>query len=121
MRFLIDADLPRSIASVISDAGHDALDVRDIGLGGASDAEIAGRARSEGLCLITGDWGFADIRAYPPADSPGIIVLGLPDGATSDQIVAIANSLFHQPHLVSQVSGRLTIVERGRIRFRPPV
>jgi predicted nuclease of predicted toxin-antitoxin system len=32
MRFLIDADLPRSVAEVIRRHGHEAIDVRDIGL-----------------------------------------------------------------------------------------
>src|SRR4051812_14547729 len=47
MRFLIDADLPRSTKLVVEAAGHDATDVRDIGLGGADDAVIAA-ASSDG-------------------------------------------------------------------------
>ncbi|MBI4771350.1 MAG: DUF5615 family PIN-like protein, partial [Chloroflexi bacterium] len=66
VRFLIDADLPRSVAQVIRQRGHEAVDVRDIGLRSAKDAVIAEHARSEGYCLLTGDHDFSDIRRYPP-------------------------------------------------------
>jgi hypothetical protein len=33
MRFLTDANLPRSAAVLLRQMGHDAIDVRDIGMG----------------------------------------------------------------------------------------
>jgi predicted nuclease of predicted toxin-antitoxin system len=65
MRFLIDADLPYSLESLLVAYRHDALHVRDVGLGGAPDADIAKLARSERLAILTGDFDFADIRNYP--------------------------------------------------------
>ena len=62
MTFLVDADLPRSAADVVRCPGYDAVDVRDIGLRHADDSEIAGHAQREHLCLVTGDFDFADIR-----------------------------------------------------------
>lgn len=47
MRFLIDADLPRGTARVVQLAGHEALDVRDIGLGDADDSVIAAKAQAD--------------------------------------------------------------------------
>jgi predicted nuclease of predicted toxin-antitoxin system len=41
MRFLIDADLPRSTAALLKQYDHEATDVRDIGLGGARDKKVA--------------------------------------------------------------------------------
>lgn len=35
MRFLLDANLPRSCLSLLKDFGHSSEHVRDIGLGGA--------------------------------------------------------------------------------------
>ena len=66
MRFLIDADLPRSSSEVIRRHGHEAVDVRDVSPSVAKDPQIARYAQSEGLCLITGDYDFADLRNYPP-------------------------------------------------------
>jgi Domain of unknown function (DUF5615) len=120
MRFLIDADLPRRLAQVIARFGHHSSDVRDIGLGHAPDDQIAQYARQQRICLITGDWGFADIRAYPPKEYAGIVVIGLPEGADGAQILAIAETLLSQSSLVERLPGRLAIVERGRVRLRPP-
>ena len=38
--FLVDEDLPRSLVSVLVEAGFQAHDVRDVGLRGKSDAEV---------------------------------------------------------------------------------
>ena len=53
---------------------HDGMDVRDMGPGMTDDTDIAAYATSHSLCLLTGDFGFADIRNYPPADYNGILV-----------------------------------------------
>ena len=66
VRFLIDADLPRSTKTLVEKFGHEALDVRDIGMGSAKDPVIASYAKNHQACLLTGDFGFADIRNYPP-------------------------------------------------------
>ena len=73
---------------MLRELGHDAVDVRDIGLRSAPDDVIADHARSNRLTLVTRDFDFADIRNYPPDE-------------------------------LGQVSGRLAIVEVGRVRFRP--
>lgn len=65
MRFLIDADLPRSAGDMARRYGHEAIDVRDVGLRSAQDSKIAAYARADGLCLISGDYDFANIRKYP--------------------------------------------------------
>jgi len=43
MRFLIDANLPRSTVELIARLGHEVDFARDIGLGSAPDAQIAAR------------------------------------------------------------------------------
>jgi Domain of unknown function (DUF5615) len=56
MRFLMDANLPRSAAALLQQMGHDAVDVRDIGMGGAADDVIAAHARREQRALVTRDF-----------------------------------------------------------------
>lgn len=87
MRFLVDADLPRRTGTLLRVYGHEAVDVRDVGLSHATDPAIAAYAQAQGACLITGDFSFADIRNYPPADYSGLIVLGLPRTATAKFIL----------------------------------
>jgi predicted nuclease of predicted toxin-antitoxin system len=119
MRFLIDADLPRSTKGLLESYGHEALDVRDIGLRHAKDMEIAQHARANGHCLISGDWGFSDIRVFPPEQYGGIVVLGVPDGATAPQILNVIRALLDREDIVLKLPGRLAIVEKGRVRLRP--
>jgi MinD-like ATPase involved in chromosome partitioning or flagellar assembly len=118
MKFLIDADLPRSTAALCVQRGYDAADVRNIGLGQATDI-IAAYAKTNGLCLISGDFGFADIRNYPPEQYAGIVVLELPRTATASSILSLVDSFLAQSDLLTQLPGRLAIVSHGRVRLRP--
>jgi predicted nuclease of predicted toxin-antitoxin system len=119
MRFLVDASLPRSAAMALRQFGHDAVDVRDIGMRSATDDVIAAHARGNQLALITRDFDFADIRNYPPAEYPGIVVLQLPDDATAAQVVKALEAFVRRQDWLSQLNGRLAIVEGWRVRFRP--
>jgi predicted nuclease of predicted toxin-antitoxin system len=119
VRFLVDASLPRSAAVRLRQLGHDADDVRDLGLRSATDDVIAAHSARERLTLLTRDFDFADIRNYPPADYPGIVVLQLPDDATASQVVKLLEAFVAQEALLQRLGGRLAIVEPGRVRFRP--
>ncbi len=118
MRFLVDASLPRSATSMLRQVGHDAEDVRDIGMRSATDDVIAAHARSNQQALITRDFDFADIRNYPPADYAGIVVLQLPDDATAPQVVKLLETFVRREEWLRGLSGRLAIVEVWRVRFR---
>ncbi len=118
MRFLIDADLPRATGESLRRAGHDAFDVRDIGLGDAKDSKIAAYARAHQLCLLTGDFDFADIRNYPPYLYAGIVVLTIPRHATVAFILQLVDIFLQQTAVLTRLPGRLAIVEPGRVRMR---
>ena len=118
MHFLIDADLPRSVGELIRSHGHEATDVRDIGLRSALDITIAQHAQREGWCLLTGDFDFSDIRSYPPADYAGIVVLVIPPMVTSLYITQLLAMFLQQRDVVEQLPGKLAIVEAGRVRLR---
>ena len=118
MRFLIDEDLPRSIGALLQRYGHEAIDVRDIGLRGAKDPQIASYAQNKRLCLLTGDFDFSDIRNYPPGEYAGLVVLKLPRNANASFILNLLESFLRQEALVAQIPGKLAIVESGRVRIR---
>lgn len=120
MRFLIDADLPRDIAGLLASYGHVGIDARAVGLRKADDPEIAAYARDNSLALLTGDWGFSDIRVYPPGQYHGIVVVGLPADSTVGIIISVIRVLLNLPDLVALLPGRLAIVEKNRVRLRPP-
>lgn len=118
MRALIDADLPRSTKRLFEHKGHDALDIRDTPLRQAEDPAIARFAQDQKRAIITGDFGFADVRNYPPCDYQGIVVIEVPRNATARCILSIVEAFLEQEQLVAQLVGKLAIVEAGRVRIR---
>lgn len=119
MRFLIDEDLPRSSAELFRRYGYEAVDVRDIGLRGAKDSEIAAYAKRNSLCLVTGDFDFSDIRNYPPGQYSGIAILSPdPQAATAKSIRNLLEGLLKQKDLLPELPGKLAIVRPEHIRIR---
>lgn len=116
LRFLTDEDVPRSTARVLRDAGFDALDVRDAGLRGKSDALVYAYAQREKRLLITCDLGFSNILKFPPAESVGLLVIRISDNEPIDRfnhevlqtITKIGENLYQH----------LAIVEIGKVRLR---
>lgn len=119
MHFLIDADLPRSTKELLHRYGHEAADVRDMGLGNASDRQIANFAQEHSLCLLTGDYDFSDIRAYPPSQYSGLVILKVPPNATAAVILSLLEGFLKQAQLAARLKGKLAIIEPGRVRIRP--
>ncbi|MFH1160980.1 MAG: DUF5615 family PIN-like protein [bacterium] len=61
MRFLIDAQFPYSLSSLLSEQGHDCLHTLDLkGKNKTSDSEICTLAQNEGRIVITKDQDFFD-------------------------------------------------------------
>jgi predicted nuclease of predicted toxin-antitoxin system len=82
MRFKVDENLPIEVAALLRDAGHEADTVMDEGLGGAIDDSIANRCREEDRVVVTLDVDFANIRAYPPENTPAWWSSGWPANAS---------------------------------------
>ena len=72
MLFLIDAQLPPSLAVALRDAGCDAVHVDDLGLLGAADRQIWDVAASRAAVLVTKDRDFPILRATRN-DGPAIL------------------------------------------------
>jgi len=117
MKFLLDADIPRSSASVIRKLRHKVLDVRDINLGAAADEEIIKYAKENNLILITKDVEFANILRYPMGSHAGVIVLRLPFDFTSQQINLTLRD-FIKSVKIEKLTNSTTIVEIGKYRIR---
>ncbi|MGI8967121.1 MAG: DUF5615 family PIN-like protein [Limisphaerales bacterium] len=119
MKFLLDANMPRSSAELLRKYGHDAKDVRNVLTAGADDDAVAAYTKNHHLALITRDFDFADIRNYPPKDYFGLVVLELPNDATAVQVNSTLDSFLRNANLLARLPGRLAIVESWRVRFRP--
>lgn len=53
MRLLLDEMYSERVAELLRERRHDAVHVRDIGLGGSPDADVLARAADEGRTLVT--------------------------------------------------------------------
>lgn len=115
-RFKVDENLPVEAAEHLRQAGYDAETALDEHLGGSSDADILAACQREARALLTLDTDFADIRAYPPGQYAGLIVLRLKRQDKPHVLEILARLL---PVLASEpLAGRLWIVEEERIRIR---
>lgn len=116
MKFKIDENLPVEACRVLADAGHDAASVFDQELSGAPDPRVHDVCRLEEPVLVTLDLDFANVRAYPPGDSPGIVVLRLAR-QDKDRVLAASDDMVSMLDAESPEK-RLWIVEDERIRIR---
>lgn len=72
MRFLVDAQLPPALAHMLTDRGHTAEHVYEIGLGDAVDRAIWDYALEHDAALVTKDQDFYDMLTLSDA-SPVIV------------------------------------------------
>jgi predicted nuclease of predicted toxin-antitoxin system len=116
MRFKTDENLPEEFAELLRAAGWDALSIVEQQLGGTVDPQIATICQAESRILVTLDLGFADIRMYPPAQYPGLIVLR-PSAQDKPRVLALANRLIMALR-DRTINHELWIVDDRRIRIR---
>jgi predicted nuclease of predicted toxin-antitoxin system len=116
MLFKVDENLPVDLAQLLSELGHDTKTVKDQLLRGANDRVLLERCDEEKRTLVTLDIDFSDIRAYPPGDHEGIIVLRIGNQSKKHVLQVFKRIL----PLIAQepIKGRLWIVEENAVRIR---
>ena len=116
MQFKIDENLPVEIAKLLIKAGHDTKTVNDQKLQGAIEPDLIKVCSGEHRVLVTLDTDFSDIRAYPPQEYPGIIVLRV-GSQVIHHLIEVCQSFIH---LIDRepLKEHLWIVEENRIRIR---
>lgn len=114
-RFLVDESLRRQVTRALLAAGHDALDVRDLALRGASDQTIVARAVVESRIVVSADLDFGNALRFRPGSHPGIVVLRARDEWRSTER---ASRLLAGLDEVgpAQISGAIVIIEPTRTR-----
>ena len=116
-RFLVDEDLPRSLAAQLRASGITSEDVRDVGLRGKHDDEIFAYAVAHGLTLLTADVGFGNVLRFPLGTHAGIVVARFPNEvptATLNQAILQAVQGLSD----EDTTGNLVMIEPGRLRLR---
>ena len=116
MKFKVDENLPIDVAERMRQVGYDTATALEQNLSGKSDSEVSSVCQQEGRILVTLDTDFADIRTYPPQESPGFIVLRL-QRQDKDHVMAVVDSLL-EAFRKETPEHSLWIVEEDRIRIR---
>lgn len=100
----------------MAEAGHDAKTVNEQGLQGAQDTTVAEVCARERRALVTLDTDFSDIKAYPPENFSGIIILRVAH-QSKPHILKIFNQVL--PLIGREpLDQHLWIVEEFRVRIR---
>ena len=116
MKLKLDENIPVELIDELRGAGHDGDSVQNEGLAGAPDPLILDRARAEKRVLLTLDKGLGDLRAYPPNQFSGIILLRPP---SSGREATLSFARQHLPSLLAQdLAGRLVVVTDRGLRWR---
>lgn len=116
MKFKTDENLPVEVAKLLQQAGYDAATVYEQNLVGTADQNIAAVCQTEERIVVTLDMDFADIRAYPPAEYPGIIVMRLKRQDKLHVMNIVNRWIKALPE--TTVAGQLWIVDERQIRIR---
>ena len=72
MRFLIDTNLPPSLAASLVALGHEATHTKDLGMAQATDRAIWQQAVTTGACIVTKDEDFVLLKTAEPT-GPSVV------------------------------------------------
>lgn len=115
MKFKLDENIGSRSARLFPEAGHDVETISQEGLSGARDEIVFATCIREQRGLLTLDLDFADVVRFPPHQTAGIAVLRLPAHASLSLLERSVGNLLSMLD-VEPITGRLWIVEPGRIR-----
>lgn len=116
MQFKIDENLPIEIAELLITAGYNAKTVNEQHLQGEKDPALIDVCKGEKRVLVSLDTDFSDIRAYPPEEYSGIIVLRVRIQA-KHHVIKVFRGIIP---LISRepLMQHLWIIEENRVRIR---
>ena len=117
MKFLVDNALSPALAILLNDAGHDAIHVRDIGLGQADDNVIFDRAAGDARIVVSADTDFGTILSARSVSTPSVIQFRGPGSRRPDALArAILTNLAQVKE--SLEAGSIVTFEPTRVRIR---
>lgn len=117
MRFLVDNALSPALALLLTEAGHDGLHVRSLGLQHARDVDIFDRAASDDRIVVSADTDFGTLLAARPVRKPSVIQFRGPGSRRPEALARVL--LANIPQLEDALgSGSIVTFEPARVRVR---
>lgn len=116
MKFLIDNALSPQLARGLLATGHDAVHVRDLGLGAAEDEIIFNLARAEGRVIVSADTDFGTLLAERQESKPSFILYRRVADEPQQQLAILLENL---ASILEPLESGSVVIEQRRIRIRP--
>lgn len=116
MKFLLDENMPPSLAAMLVGLGHEARHVFDIGYNNTPDFKIAAFAAVSGEALITHDTDFGTLLALSGESRPSVILFRWKKISAKSVFYFLEERL---PELADALeSGSFIVVDEHKIRIR---
>ena len=116
--FLIDEDLPRSLAADLRTVGIDVTHVTEVGLSGATDDTIRDHAVQDRRVVVSRDLGMFDARRGQRPSGLLVVLVRIPTSIPLPEfkriVVAALTNISSDP----PDDARIAVIEPGRIRLR---
>lgn len=117
MRFMVDNALSPVVSGGLRVAGHDAIHVRDYGMGAASDEDVFERCVEEERILISADTDFATLLATRRSAKPSVILFRRGTERRPEEQIRLL--LAHIGDIRDSLeAGSIVVFEQQRIRIR---
>jgi len=113
--FLLDENVPTSLAKLLLERGYEARRLAEVSLRGAEDEAVAEYAADRGLILVTldKDFGLLYRRLYEGGIT---IILLRVDPPTPERVVRVMSRLLRSVNL-REARGRLIVAPERKVRI----
>jgi predicted nuclease of predicted toxin-antitoxin system len=116
VKFLLDLNLPPSLAMILREKGHEAVHASDLGLVSAPDRMVLEKAKIDGAVLLTHDLDFGKLLAFSGNPGPSVIIFRLKNLSLKTLTVRFETAW---PVVEKAITdGAVVIVESGDVRIR---
>jgi len=117
LRFLLDENISPLVASVLNQARHDAVHVRDVGLRKAPDVAVFDRAVADGRVVVSGDTDFGRLLIEAESRRPTLILFLREDDRRAVTQAGLILSNLEQVKDDLE-AGAIFVIEAHRVRVR---
>ena len=117
MKFLIDNNLSRLLAEGLKAAGHDAVNLRDLGMQAAPDPAVLQRAQVDERVLVSADTDFGGLLSRSRATGPSVLLIRRLAGRRAAEQSAIILANLDQI-AEDLTAGAVVVIGDDRIRIR---
>ncbi len=116
MRFLVDEALSPRLAQLLTEAGHEAVHARDVGLLGRTDAEVLAVAAASRRVVVSVDTDFGELLAVGAEPAASVVLIRRAPHRPTVQAALVLAALAEADEVL--MDGAVVVVTPTRVRVR---